>query len=467
MPARLGGLILALAAAQPAFTQQPADGRGASDAPTSLSTRATGSDWPDFLGPHRDGKSAETGLALGFSGEGPPIVWRCDLGQSYAAPTVALGRLLHFGRHGDQARLTCRNAETGDELWTIEHPTDFTDMLGYNNGPRASPVVDGGRAYTMSADGVLQCVTLADGKLVWRIDTTEKFGVVKNFFGVGGTPVVWGELLIANIGGSPAGSPSDVYAASGRVEGNGTGIVAFNKRTGEVVWQATDELASYSSPIIHQHAGQTWLLALARGGLVGLNPADGAVRFEFAWRSRKLESVNASTPVAAGDRVFISEAYEPGGAVLRLTDAQPEVVWSDGERRRDKSMELHWNTPVLLDGYLYGSSGQHAGQAELRCVEFATGRVAWGEPGLGRASLLLADGKLICLSEDGTLRLLKATPDAYTQLAEWTPRSADGEPLLGYPAWAAPVLSHGLLYVRGADRLLCLDVSGGRTLKNN
>ncbi len=434
------------------------------DAVASLWTRGAGEDWPDFLGRRRNGKSDESGLRLDFSADQPkswpPIVWQCELGASYAAPTVALGRLLHFDRHGDQSRLTCRNAETGVELWLVERPTSFTDMLGYNNGPRASPVVDGGLVYTMSADGELLCVRLADGGLVWRLDTSEKFGVVKNFFGVGSTPLVWGDLLIANIGGSPAESPTDVYAASGRVEGNGTGVVAFNKLTGDVVWQATDELASYASPIVHTHSGRPWLLVFARGGLVGLQPRDGALDFQFPWRSRKLESVNASTPVATGDRVFISEAYEPGGAVLQLTDDEPRVVWSDRDRRRDKAMELHWNTPILHEGFIYGSSGQHAGQAELRCVELATGRVMWGEPGLGRASLLYADGRLICLSEDGTLRVLEATPDAYQQLAEWTPRDAAGEPLLKYPAWAAPVLSHGLLYVRGADRLLCLDVSG-------
>jgi hypothetical protein len=121
-------------------------------------------------------------------------------------------------------------------------------------------------------------------------------------------------------------------------------------------------------------------------------------------------------------------------------------------------MELHWNTAIHDAGHLYGSSGQHGGSAELRCIELATGSVKWRAPKLSRSSLLYVDGHFVCLSEDGGLRLLRATPEKYDEVAEITPKDADGEPLLEYPAWAAPVLSHGLLYVRGANRLVCLEL---------
>ena len=121
-------------------------------------------------------------------------------------------------------------------------------------------------------------------------------------------------------------------------------------------------------------------------------------------------------------------------------------------------MLLHWNTPVYHQGYLFGSSGRHSGSAELRCVEWATGETQWSEPGLARASLLYVDGHLVSLSEDGLLRLIKATPTAYELVGEYQPNGDDGRPLLEYPAWAAPVLSHGLLYVRGKDRLVCLEL---------
>jgi outer membrane protein assembly factor BamB len=463
----------------------------AEDLPPDLGTRRQGIDWPDFLGPHRDSRSPEAPLATDWTAHPPRIVWQCELGESYSAPSISRGRLFHFDRHDDKHRLTCRRSETGEELWTHELPAEFTDMLGYNNGPRATPVVDGQRVYIASPEGLLECVNVVTGERMWSVDTLKDFGVVKNFFGVGSTPLVWQDLLIVNVGGSPAGSPTDVYAARGRVEGNGTGVVAFDKLTGKVRWQATDELASYSSPVaasIATQAGERpWCFVFARGGLVGLDPRSGAVDFQFPWRSAKLESVNASSPVVVGDEVFISEAYGPGSALLRVGETLRDsnlpvsersahtVVWQDDPRSRDKAMELHWNTAVHVDGYLYGSSGQHGGDAELRCIDRATGEVQWSERGLARSSLLLVDGSLVCLSEDGALRLLRATPEKFDVLAEFTPTVDDslresnsaasedvplevGAPLLEYPAWVAPVLSHGLLYVRGKDRLVCLEV---------
>jgi outer membrane protein assembly factor BamB len=430
----------------------------AEELPSDLGTRKAGIDWPSFLGPQRNSRSPETGVKADWTARPPRLVWQCELGESYSAPSISRGRLFHVDRHGDVHRLTCRNSETGAELWKYELPADFKDMLGYNNGPRATPVVDGNRVYVMSPEGQLHCVSAADGKRVWTVDTLKEFGVVKNFFGVAGTPIVWGDLLIANIGGSPAGGPPDIYSAAGRIEGNGSGVIAFDKLTGKVRWKASDELASYASPVTADIGGRPWCFVFARGGLLGLNPSDGKIDFHFSWRAAKLESVNASSPVVVGDEVFISESYGPGSALLKVKPGGYDVVWKDELRSRQKAMELHWNTAVYHDGHLYGSSGQHGNAAELRCIEWKTGKVKWREPNLARASLLFVDGYFICLSEDGALRLLRATPERYDELGEFTPKNDASEPLLNYPAWAAPVLSHGLLYVRGANRLVCLEL---------
>jgi hypothetical protein len=194
----------------------------------------------------------------------------------------------------------------------------------------------------------------------------------------------------------------------------------------------------------------------ARDGLMAIDPAKGEAIATFPWRARILESVNASTPIIRGDEVFISETYQPGSALVRFTGSAFEEVWSDRNRRRDRAMALHWNTPIEHGGYLYGSSGYHSPEAELRCVEWKTGNVMWKEPDMGRSSLLLVEDTLVCLSEDGTLRLLRATPERYEELAEWSLAAADGTLLPNYPAWAAPALARGLLYVQGADRLVCL-----------
>jgi outer membrane protein assembly factor BamB len=452
-------LVLALfAAIAPAATRAAEDPAAFADLPPDLGTRSAGVDWPSFLGPERNSRSPETGLIINRAGAAPRIVWQTAIGESYSAPSISHGRLVHFDRVDDSHRLTCRNSETGAELWHRDIAANYEDMLGYNRGPRCTPVIDGDRVYVVSPEGGLYCFRLTDGEPLWNVDTIEKFNVVKNFFGVGSTPLVWGDLLIVNIGGSPEGSPADVYAAAGRVEGNGSGVVGFDKLTGAVRWQATDELASYASPVVAEIGGRPWCLVFARGGLLGLDPRTGAADFHFPWRAVKLESVNASTPVVVGDQAFISESYSLGSAVLRVKPGGYDVVWQDEDASRDHALELHWNTAVHHDGYLFASSGQHAATAELRCVELATGAVKWSQPGLGRASLLYVDGCLVCLAEEGELRVLRATPEKYEVIVDITPRDDAGEPLLKDPAWAAPVLSHGLLYVRGADRLVCLEV---------
>ncbi len=432
----------------------------------NLAKRTAGEDWPCFLGPTRDSKSSEKGILTEWPADGPRIVWQRSIGTSYGIGSISRGRMFQFDRHGGQARLSCLNAETGDLLWKWEYPTDYRDFYGYNNGPRCSPVIDDDRVYIFGAEGMLHCLRVTDGKKLWGVDTQKKFGVVQNFFGVGSTPVVEGNLLICMIGGSTEDSQDLPNAQIDRVEGNGSGIVAFDKFTGEVKYKVTDELASYAAPQLATINGRRWGFMFARGGLVGFHPATGKVDFHYPWRAKILESVNASTPVVVGDEVFISETYGPGSSLLKVEPGDYEVLWDD-DRKRDKAMQTHWNTAVHHDGYLYGSSGRHEGNAELRCIEWKTGEVMWSESGLTRCSLLYADGHFVCLGEDGVLRLLRATPEKYDEVAvvrmedKTAPRgtfTGRHPQLLKPPCWAAPILSHGLLYVRGDDRLVCLEL---------
>jgi outer membrane protein assembly factor BamB len=425
--------------------------------PPDVGTRKEGHDWPTFLGPDRNSVSREEGLHLAWSKSRPSIVWQVPLGTSYSAPSISRGRLFHFDRHGQENRLTCRNAETGEKLWTYDYSTDYTDMLGYNDGPRCSPVVDGNRVYIVGAEGELHCVRASDGEPFWRIDTFAEFGIVKNFFGVGSTPLVWGDLLIANIGGSPPGGPSDVYAASGRVRSNGTGIVAFDKYTGEVRYRTADELASYASPVAATIDGRPWCFAFARGGLVGFHPQTGQIDFHYPWRSKRLESVNAACPVVVGAEVFISECYGPGSSLLAIKPGAYDVVWADKSHSREKSLLSHWCTPIYVDGYLYGCSG-YQGPNNLRCISWRTGEVQWIQRGFKHASILFADGRLVILNEDGTLHIVRPNPEKYDLVVKTALRDEATPPRLRRPYWTAPVLAHGLLYVRGDGRLVCLDL---------
>ena len=387
------------------------------------------------------------------------MLWHAPLHQSYGTCTVSLGRLFQFdseplGGSKQNGRVHCLNAETGKELWAYNYAYDYKDTYGYNNGPRASPIVDGDRVYAYGVDGRLICLNVVDGEEIWSVDTSKRFGVLKNFFGVGSNPVVFGDLVLVMVGGSPAGT-----RRIDRATGNGSGIVAFDKFSGEIRYQLSDELASYASLKITNH-DRPRCFALMRGGLLGFDPLNGKQDFFFPWRARILESVNASVPVVFGNYVFVSETYGPGSALLnykKVHGQAPTVVWQD-ERTRKRSMQTHWNTAIHHDGYIYGSSGRHSYNAELRCIEAMTGKEMWSVPGLSRCSLMFADEHFICLSETGTLSLIKAAPDAYQEVTRVGLQDDSGRPLLKSPAWAAPVLSHGLLYLRGADRLVCAEL---------
>lgn len=420
-----------------------------------LRTRKDGSDWEAFLGPTGDSKSPETGIRTVWPDEGLPIVWQRKLDTSYSAPAISKGRLFLSVRSGDVAKILCLNAETGEPLWENGYPSDYEDYYGYNNGPRCSPIVDDDRVYLYGADGKLCCMHVTDGQSLWTVDTVEKFGVVQNFFGVGSAPVIEGDLLIVQVGGSPPNSPP---IHTGEVKGNGSGVVAFDKYTGKVRYQLSDELASYSSPALATIGDRRWCFVFARGGLLGFDPKSGKLDFHYPWRSPLLESVNASNPVVVGDQVFISETYGPGSSLLKVHPGGYDVVWADEVRSRRKSMQTHWNTAIHHEGYLYGSSGRHSQNAELRCIELATGKVQWSQPGLARCSLLYVDGHMICLSEYGPLLLFRATPEKLDVVAQSILKDNNGRQLLKYPCWAAPVLSHGLLYVRGDDRIVCLEL---------
>jgi len=420
---------------------------------------ARAEDWPGFLGPLGTSVSREKGIVAPWPKAGPKILWHQEVGIGYAMPSIAGGKLYHFERVGGNARLRCMNARTGEDLWKFDYPSVYRDKYNYNSGPRCCPVIDGDLVFLHGVEGMLHCISAKDGKPIWSHDTVKEFGVVQNFFGVGSTPVVEGDLLIALIGGSPEGSdPFDDNFL--KHKGNAYGIVAFEKTTGKIRYKIGEELASYSVPTLATINGRRWCFVFARNNLVAFDPADGKVDFRFPWRADVIESVNAANPVVVGDQVLISETYGPGAALLKVKPGGYEMVWNDGRKTpRNKSMQTHWMTPIHAEGYVYGSSGRHEENAELRCIELATGKVMWAKQGLTRTSLLMIDRHFVCLGEDGMLRLLKVNPQKYDLVSEVELVDPKTElPLLVAPCWAAPIVSNGLLYVRGRNRLVCMEL---------
>ncbi|MGL6075810.1 MAG: PQQ-binding-like beta-propeller repeat protein [Fimbriiglobus sp.] len=404
---------------------------------------AFAADWPGFLGPKGDSSSSEVGILKVWPKEGLKKLWETPLGIGYAPPVVAKGKLYHFDRTGDNNILTCRNARTGEFEWKHEIATDYEDMYGYDSGPRACPVVAGDHVYFYGPDGVIGCVDITTKKQVWAINTREKYRFHQNFFGVGSVPLVYGDLLIVAIGGSPKGSrPADLRDA----RGDGTGIVAFDRKTGVEKYRLSNELASYSSPMLVTLEGKTVCLYFARGGLLGFDPATGKELFNPAWRAKILESVNAANPLVFDDQILVSDCYERGSVLWKVTKGKLETIWSDAKKDRDEqALMAHWCTPILHEGHIYGCSGRNANDSDLRCIDAKTGDIKWVERRTTRLTLLKVDGHLISLGEQGQLRLIRPTPEKYVELAKWD------APDLSYPSWAPPVLCDGILYLRGKD----------------
>ena len=416
-------------------------------------------EWPRFLGSQINGISDAPALPQqirkDWSAEELPLLWQSNVAEGYAIGVVARQRYFHFDKLKNVARLRSMDAKTGALIWKYEYPSSYRDLYGYDSGPRSSPLVDGDRIYLFGVEGKLTCLNADDGDVKWSVDTAKKFGVIQNFFGVSSNPVIHDDKIIVMVGGSPAESAKVPPGQLDRVKPNGSALVAFDKLTGEVKYKTGNDLASYSSLTWLKTDQDKTLLAWCRGAALGIDPDDGRVKFEFPWRAKKLESVNVMTPVTDGNRFLLSECYELGSALVEVEDEQCNVVWS-GRGRRKKSLAAHWGTPVLHQGYLYGSSGRHSSSAELRCVELATGDVKWIRRGFGRCSVTLVGDHLILLGERGRLALVEATPDEFRLITE---RTATKEFSLEPDCWAAPIVARGRLYVRGGKKVGCFQLS--------
>jgi outer membrane protein assembly factor BamB len=393
-------------------------------------------EWPQFLGPHRNGSANVTNLATPWPKEGPPVAWQRKVGQGVAGPVVSGGRLILFHRVENKEIVECLDAKSGNAVWKADYPTSYVDQMGHDPGPRATPAVAEGRVYTFGAEGMMSCWSLADGKKLWNVATKSEFGARLGFFGLACSPLVEGNAVIVNIGGR-----------------NGAGIVAFDKATGKVLWKTSDDEASYASPVAETIGGRRVVFVLTRESLVGLRPADGTPVFSYPWRPAMHASVSAATPLVVGDQIFISACYDTGATLLRLKlvgpAATPAKIWSDAE-----ALSSHYATAVHRDGFLYGFDGRADPGFEpgpsLRCVELATGKVRWSESGLQPGTVTLAGDELLVLTGKGELVRAPATPLSFKPSARVQ--------ILGLEVRAHPALADGMFYARSKEKLVCVDL---------
>jgi outer membrane protein assembly factor BamB len=385
-------------------------------------------DWPQFLGPARDGHYTASDLADTWSKGDPPILWKKDVGQGFSGPVVLGDRLVLFHRVANQEKVDCLDAKTGRGLWSFDYLTNYRDDFGFDEGPRATPVIDNNRVYTFGAEGMLHCLDFATGKKIWSVDTHQKFHVQKGFFGAAGSPLVEGKAVLLNVGGTA-----------------NAGLVAFDKDTGNVLWTATNDEASYSSPVAASVGGVRHVFFFTRSGLVDLDPVTGQVRFQFPWRARIRASVNAAVPLVIGNWIFLSASYETGAALLEVSGSHAKKLWSS-----DDVLSNHYATSVYNEGYLYGFHGRQEYGPSLRCVELKTGKVQWSQEDFKAGTVILASKLLLVLRESGELLLARASPKEF--------RVSARAQLLPATVRSYPALASGCLYARNERTLICVNL---------
>jgi outer membrane protein assembly factor BamB len=402
------------------------------------SDSAVAGDWPQILGPKRNGIAQKESIASSWSGGKPKLVWDKEVGQGFAGVSITNEIAVVFHRVDDEEIVEGLNAKTGEKLWRASSPTEYQASYNPDAGPRAAPVIHDGLVYLYGARGTLSCVQLADGKKVWQRDMYADFSSkrpsrgepAEGYFGFASSPIVEGDKLLLNVGGSSKDA----------------GIVAFDRKTGKTLWTATDERASYSSPVATTIDGKRHIVFATRLKVVSVDPANGRVLFEFPFGELGPSATGAS-PVILGNSIFITGSYRFGAVLARAGRSGAIEVW-----RSDEILSSQYTTSIASEKMVFGVHGrQDAAAAELRCVNPLTRQVIWKKSGFGYATMILADDKLLIMKTDGELVLAAADTKQYRELAR-------ADLFDGATTRALPSLSNGLFYVRDGKTLKCFDL---------
>ncbi len=391
-------------------------------------------EWPQWRGPNRDAVSSEEGLLKEWRQGAPKVLWRIAIGEGFSSISVSGGRLYTLWDAPAGQLLVGLDAAGGKELWRRRLDARFESSWG--NGPRSTPVVDGGIVFAASARGRLHAVDARDGRPIWSHDLAAEYGAGIPEYGYSSSPLVEDGKLLVEVGGR-----------------EGLAFVAFDQQTGEVAWTSQTDAAAYSSPLALTAGGIRQIVFFSAAGLFALAPGDGRLLWRHPWNSSCPATgipTNVAQPIfIAPDRIFISGGYGTvtGSEVVRLIGGgdgfRAESVW-----KTEKLRNL-LNSSVLHEDHLYGFD-----VGILKCVDARTGEEKWKARGFQRGSLIAADGHLIVLGEEGRLALVEATPAGFREKA-----SAQ---ILEGRSWTMPTLANGRLYLRNQSELLCLDMIGRR-----
>ena len=386
-------------------------------------------DWPGWRGPDRTGISRETGLLKSWPDGGPKLRWKAEgLGGGYSTPSVARGRAFGMGYVGETETVWALDTRTGRQAWSATVAA-ANHRIGYGEGSRSTPTIDGNRLYALGVSGDLVCLDNRNGKLIWRRNLPREFG---------GSIPGWGYTE------SPLIDGNKVIVTPGRQQAT---MVALDKMTGQLIWKSQvpgGDPAQYASSIVATVDGVRQYIQFLRGGVVGVAADDG--RFLWRYSNPANGTANCSTPIFQDNHLFAASGYGVGGGLVKLTKTGDGV--SATEVYFTRQMRNHHGGMILIGGYLYGFDG-----GTLTCLNFKTGKIAWTNRSVGKGSLVYADGHLYARAERGAVALVEANPKEYVEKGQFQQPFRSGK-----NAWAHPVVANGRLYLRDQDILLCYDI---------
>lgn len=420
-------------------------------------------DWPQWLGPQRDAVWRETGIVESFPEGGPKVLWRVKIGGGYTGPAVVDGRVYVMDRQvaakesvpgnafargiiAGTERVLCLDAATGAKLW--EHVYDCTYTMSYSTGPRCTPLVSGGKVWTLGAEGNLLCLDASNGKVLWSHDFKTDYGAKTPMWGFAGHPLLDGQRLICLCGGP------------------GSVAVAFDKDTGKELWRALDAREpGYAPPTMIEAGGVKQLILWHPQSVNSLDPATGKVFWSHPWEVRA--GLTVATPRLAGDLLLFSSFYT-SSKCFKLDAAKPEaqLLW-EGKSFSEKNTDtLHSliSTPFIEDGHIYGvcSYGQ------LRCLKLDTGARIWetfaattGDKPVrwANAFLIKHEDRFFLANEQGDLIIAKLTPKSYEEISRVSllkPTTTDPRRAV---VWSHPAFASKCVFMRNDEEIVCASLA--------
>lgn len=395
----------------------------------ALVSSCRAADWPNWLGPNKNGSSPETGLLTAWPAKGPAVLWKVPGGDGYSTVVVAKGRAITQVQHDGSEFVVALDAATGKRLWETKIAPEYKNQFG--DGPRATPTIEGDSVYVYSPSGLLACLGADKGGITWSVNLLSEFKSKAVTYGLAASPYVEGDL---------------VYVLPG---GKGAGVAAYNKKTGKLAWKHGDDPSAYSTPISVDAGGQKQIIFFTVTGLLSVTP-EGKELWRVPWKTGF--DCNICTPLLIGkDMLFVSSGEGVGCAMFKLSATAPEIVW---ESKGDNSVMLnYWANAVEHNGYLYGISGEFNEKLmHLNCVDAKTGKLMWSQKNIGKAAVTLADGHLWITTKKGDLMLVAANPMKYEEKARVK--------MLAPGNRTSPTISDKRLYLRDQKEIYCLDIAG-------